>query len=184
MFSDKYNYINVPGLGGSSDQNWQTLWARLDSKIINLVQDNWDKPTLEAWTNRLIDTVNDFSDKPVILIAHSMAGPTILHAAAMGKLDNIAGAFMVAFADLERKDFPAKVDSFIPMPRIKLPFPSMMVVSENDEYCSIEKSTRMARIMGSKLINIGKKGHIDSNSNLGTWEVGQNLLIDFISIIE
>lgn len=180
----RYNYILVPGLGGSGEEHWQTLWAKMDRNFILLEQDNWTKPHRTAWIRKLKETVEKFSDKPIILITHSMAFSVVVEAAADKAIDNIAGAFCVAPADLERKDFPAKIESFLPPSRIRLPFKCMIVASENDPYCSIEKSGKWANITGAKLINVGKKGHLDSLSEIGTWDIGQNLLLDFLSILD
>jgi hypothetical protein len=73
------------------------------------------------------------------------------------------------------------VEGFNPIPRTKLPFESIVIASINDQYASIERSEEFANAWGSKFVNIGKKGHINSSSNLGVWEEGMGLLKNFIT---
>ena len=59
---------------------------------------------------------------------------------------------------------------------IKLPFKSLVVASTNDEYSTIELSETLARKWGSTFVNVGVKGHINSQSNLGNWPEGRKIL--------
>jgi predicted alpha/beta hydrolase family esterase len=57
-----------------------------------------------------------------------------------------------------------------------LPFRSTVVVSTNDAIGSAEHAERLARGWGSRIVNIGERGHINSDSNLGAWPDGFELL--------
>ncbi len=181
--SSDFNFINIAGLGGSGESHWQTLWAKMNPEIINVRQREWDHPKQEDWTDTLIETIEDFGDKPIVLIAHSLAVVTVLFAAETGKLSNVKGAFLVAPADSERKDFPKTATNFSPIPRSPLPFPSIIVASENDPWCSIEKARKLANATGAKFVNVGAKGHLTSEAGIGAWEIGHQLLEDFVSIL-
>jgi predicted alpha/beta hydrolase family esterase len=50
------------------------------------------------------------------------------------------------------------------------------VASLNDPYLSLNRAQYFAEKWGSEFINIGKKGHINSDSKLGFWEEGQLIL--------
>jgi predicted alpha/beta hydrolase family esterase len=41
---------------------------------------------------------------------------------------------------------------------------------------TLERAQKLAKNWGSDFINIGKKGHINSEMNLGLWEEGQAIL--------
>jgi predicted alpha/beta hydrolase family esterase len=56
----------------------------------------------------------------------------------------------------------------------------MVVASENDEYISLEQAQKYAEAWGSRLVNIGAKGHINSSSGLGDWEEGLALLSELL----
>lgn len=57
---------------------------------------------------------------------------------------------------------------------------SLLLASTNDRYTAIETSAQLAQNWGSKFINIGVKGHINANSNLGNWNEGIDYLNEFI----
>jgi predicted alpha/beta hydrolase family esterase len=69
------------------------------------------------------------------------------------------------------------------MPRRPLPFRSVVVASQNDEYVSLEQARSYADAWGSRFINVGDAGHINSASNLGAWPVGY-ALVDGLRSVE
>jgi hypothetical protein len=64
----------------------------------------------------------------------------------------------------------------------RLPFPTIVVASENDEYVSLERATQFARAWGGRLVNIGPLGHINSASGLGDWPRGRALLNELLTL--
>ena len=64
------------------------------------------------------------------------------------------------------------------MPRVPLPFPSIVVASRDDPYVSLEQARSYATAWGSRWVDVGAAGHINSASNLGTWPAGYALLED------
>jgi predicted alpha/beta hydrolase family esterase len=63
--------------------------------------------------------------------------------------------------------------SFTPLPPARLPFPSLVVASENDPYASIGAAEGFARHWGSEFLYVGLSGHINADSGHGPWPVGQ-----------
>ncbi len=177
---DEFNLLNVPGLGVSGDLHWQTFWENSTPAIIRVEQDDWDNPRRESWVNQLERVVAACDEKPIILIGHSLGCGTIIHAVAEGKLKRVAGALLVALPDIERPDFPKECIGFAPVPRIALPFPTCMVLSENDPYASAAKQTEWAGILRAEPINIGEQGHVGSEAELENWPEGQGILMDFL----
>lgn len=177
------NLLILPGLGNSGDQHWQTYWATKFSKSKRLHQDNWDTPILEEWLARLNEEVNKL-DAPTILVAHSLAVSLVLHWTQTLPNKFIVGALLVAPADVDSpKHTPESVRNFSPMPLTPLPFPSIVVASENDPYATFERKQYFAKMWGSDFINVGQKGHINSESNLEFWEEGQQILAQLIDKI-
>ncbi|MEK7392949.1 MAG: alpha/beta fold hydrolase [Fibrobacterota bacterium] len=119
----RFSLLNVPGLGGSGALHWQTAWEDALPGLARVEQDDWDRPEKDAWVWRLTESVRAAPD-PVVLIGHSLGCGTIVHAASMGALDKVAGAFLVAMPDMERLDFPPQCQGFAPVPRLRLPFPA------------------------------------------------------------
>ena len=55
-------------------------------------------------------------------------------------------------------------------------FPSVVMASEDDVYVTLEQAAAYAAAWGSRLVNIGRAGHINSASGLGAWPAGYALL--------
>ena len=173
----------LPGLGNSGEKHWQTFWHKKFENSIRLVQDNWDEPIREEWLERLNEEVSKL-DKPTVLVAHSLAVSLVLHWAKENSNSNIVGAFLVAPADVDSPQHtPDIIRNFSPMPIYKLPFPSILVASENDPYASFERKQYFATQWGSEFVNVGQKGHINSESDLKYWEEGQLILQQLIDKI-
>jgi hypothetical protein len=57
-----------------------------------------------------------------------------------------------------------------------LPFPSVLVASENDPHGTLQFAKKTARGWKSRLVNAGRAGHINVDSGHGPWPEGQQLL--------
>lgn len=173
----------LPGLGNSDEKHWQTFWHKKFENSTRLVQDNWDEPIREEWLERLNEEVSKL-EKPTILVAHSLAVSLVLHWASSNSNKNIVGALLVAPADVDSPQHtPDIIRNFSPMPIYKLPFLSILVASENDPYASFERKQYFATQWGSEFVNVGQKGHINSDSDLKYWEEGQLILQQLIKKI-
>ncbi|MDB2385199.1 alpha/beta hydrolase [Polaribacter sp.] len=176
MENQNIKLVIIPGLGGSGEKHWQSFWLKKFDNSIAIIQDNWDAPKLDIWLTRLNDTISKI-DTPIILVAHSLGVSLVLHWANEYNNPNIKGALLVAPADVDSPEHtPEIVRNFAPMPLSKLPIPSIVIASENDEYVSISRAKFFSQKWGSDFINIGTKGHINSDSNLKYWEKGQEIL--------
>ena len=175
------NLLLLPGLGNSGEKHWQTFWHEKFKNSKRIIQDNWDEPIREDWIARLKEEVQKLKG-PTILVAHSLAVSLVLHWASSNNDKNIVGALLVAPADVDsREHTPEIIRNFSPMPIIKLPFPSIVVASENDPYASFERKKYFAEQWGSDFVNVGQQGHINSDSDLKYWEEGQLILQQLIA---
>lgn len=173
----------LPGLGNSGEKHWQTFWHKKFENSIRIVQDNWDEPVREEWLERLNEEVAELNE-PTILVAHSLAVSLVLHWAKTNNNKNIVGALLVAPADVDSPEHtPDIIRNFAPMPIYTLPFPSIVVASENDPYASFERKQYFAQQWGSYFVNVGQQGHINSDSDLKYWEEGQLILQQLLSKI-
>ncbi|MBB5638467.1 hypothetical protein HDE68_004396 [Pedobacter cryoconitis] len=172
----KTKILIIPGLGGSGENHWQSFWSKDDDKFVRLQQQNWDKPELDQWLESLNEVIEDLNC-PIILVAHSLGTSLVAHWSEKYNNSNIKGALLVAPADVDSPlHTPEVVRGFAPMPVTKLKFPSIIAASENDPYVSLERAQYFAEKWGGEFINIGSKGHINSDSNLEFWEEGQVML--------
>nr|WP_315170207.1 alpha/beta hydrolase [uncultured Flavobacterium sp.] len=166
----------IPGLGDSGVGHWQNFWLDHFPNSAKVTQDNWDQPLLRDWLKRLEATLKTIQE-PTILVAHSLATILVAHWTKTFENPFIKGALLVAPADVDSPEHtPECIWNFAPIPLHSLPFPSIVIGSENDPYMSLERAQELAKNWGSDFINIGKKGHINSEMNLGLWIEGQDIL--------
>ncbi|WP_375438261.1 RBBP9/YdeN family alpha/beta hydrolase [uncultured Hymenobacter sp.] len=168
----------APGLGNSGSEHWQTHWEQ-HYGYRRVEQHNWDQPVCTDWVQTL-DAAVAAAGSGVVLVGHSLACATIAHWAATTQ-HAIAGALLVAPADVDQPDFPPEVTGFRPMPLARLPFPSIVVASTNDEYVTLARAQQFAEAWGSRLVNVGALSHINSEADLGLWPEGHKLLMDLVA---
>jgi hypothetical protein len=171
--------LTVPGLDGSGPEHWQTLWERRLNRCERVQMGDWAYPERSKWVRRLDQEVRS-SPAPVLIAAHSLGCVTVAWWAkerwSLGNQDRVIGALLVAPPDVERGKSRERMESFSPLPREPLPFPSFLVASRNDPYASFETSCRIAAMWGSAFVDAGTAGHINSDSGIGEWMEGVRLL--------
>ncbi|MBR1132384.1 RBBP9/YdeN family alpha/beta hydrolase [Bradyrhizobium iriomotense] len=172
-----HDIIILPGLGGSGDTHWQTLWERTDARFTRFQPASWDEPDLDDWEQALERAVARCA-KPAVLVAHSLACLLVAHWAARFP-SAIAGAFLVAVPDPDGGNFPAEAIAFKPVPDRALRFPALIIASTNDPYGALEVTRRRAQAWQSGLIVAGALGHINAASGLSDWPQGRALLDAF-----
>ncbi|MBF5041595.1 alpha/beta hydrolase [Aggregicoccus sp. 17bor-14] len=167
--------VIVPGLDNSGPQHWQTLWVpRLPAGSVRVEQADWQQPELEAWV-RTLDAAIARCAAPPVLVAHSLGCSTVVHwAARMSR--PVKAALLVAPPDLARPDVLDVLRPFAPVPARPLPFPSVLVASSDDPYASLSASRELARAWGSRFVDAGAVGHLNTASGLGDWPQGWALL--------
>ena len=168
----------LPGLSNSGEEHWQSHWERMDPQCRRVLQDEWESPRCEDWVTTLERAVVS-ADVDVVLVAHSSACALVAHwagSAAPSSLARVRGALLVGPSDPEGPNYPSGPSGFAPMPRVALPFPSVVVASQDDRYVSLEQARSYAAAWGSAFVDVGAAGHINSASNLGAWPAGYALL--------
>lgn len=165
----------VPGLHGSGPGHWQDHWAKTLPGAEIVGQRDWDRPDLCEWAAALGEAVRR---RPgAVLVAHSLGCALTAHLAAMGGADGVAGALLVAPADVE-EDTPARdhLCAFAPMPRRALPFPALLVGSRNDPFMTPGRARAFAADWGAAYADAGAVGHINVASGHGPWPEGLTYL--------
>lgn len=170
MRTSDCDIVIVPGYGGSGPDHWQSRWQRKLSTARRVEQEDWDAPERDAWVSRLVAAVATHG-RPIVLVAHSAGVVTVAHAAP-SLPRTVRGAFLVALPDLEEAPIPEIGESFAPIPRDPLPFPSLLVASRSDPTCAYERAEDFAFAWGSALLDAGEAGHINTASGYGPWPEG------------
>jgi predicted alpha/beta hydrolase family esterase len=172
----------LPGYGDSGPEHWQTRWeARYG--YARVVQDDWERPRLEDWMRRLGERVAAV-DEPIVLAAHSLGCILAAHAAASPFAPRIAGALLVAPADVDEiRHLLPEVESFAPVPTARLPFPAIVVASTEDPYVEPVRARTFAAAWGARLVELAGVGHVNAESNLGAWDAGHRLLEELLGTV-
>jgi uncharacterized protein len=165
----------VPGLGGSGEQHWQTHLERSFSNAARVHQDDWDRPHLMRWVDRLAQAV---SARPgSMLVAHSLGCPLVAHLAVQRPDAPIGAALLVAPADVESaRHTPDHTRGFAPIPLLTLPFRSIVVASSNDPFIKFDRARDLANAWGAEFIDVGPCGHINVDSGFGPWLAGERIV--------
>ncbi|MFC4452516.1 alpha/beta hydrolase [Deinococcus sonorensis] len=172
--------IIVPGLNDSGPQHWQTLWEHKYGAA-RVHQDDPDHPVPALWSQRLQEVV-DATPGPLVLVGHSCGVLNIVHWAGTHAVPaRVLGALLVAPTDAEQADMLDEVRPYAPVPLQPLPFPALVVASENDPYSAFTRAEQMAAAWEAELVTAGEAGHINVLSGHGEWEEGEVLLAECIN---
>jgi uncharacterized protein len=172
MKTAEADILIVPGLGHSGPGHWQHRWVEKIRNARFIEQDEWDAPSREDWVEKIEHAVM-MATRPVVLVGHSLGVAAIV--AANEKLvdTKVRAGFLVAPPDLdEHPDVPAEAAAFRDLPRDPLKFPTMLVASSNDPYCTVERAAEFANCWGSDFHIAGDAGHINAESGHGPWPEG------------
>lgn len=167
-------YLIIPGWHGSPDNHWQSHWERTLPHASRVEQADWLRPDRDLWIAALQHAV--MSDgSPAVLIAHSLGCVTVAHWARQAPTvlkRRVLGALLVAPADIERPGCPEALRPFAPLPDKLLPFPALLMGSDNDAAATAERALHMGRLWGAETEILSGVGHLNVASGHTHWEEG------------
>jgi predicted alpha/beta hydrolase family esterase len=165
----------VPGLNNSSPDHWQGRWLSTLPHAALVDQGNWIRPVLGGWIACLLQAIR--RTPGAVLVGHSLGCVLIAHVAALPEAQSIAGALLVAPADVDT-DGPVGdlLRPFSPVPRSRLPFPTAVAASRNDPFVAFGRAQAFSSAWGSHFVDVGAAGHINVASGHGPWPLGEDLL--------
>ncbi len=173
----------VPDIGGMKPRHWLSLWQSRHDNCHPIDAGDWADPVRSSWLSR-IDYSVGLVRPPAILVAHGLGALAVAWwAALLGKraADRVAGALLVAPPDPELPGVDERIGRFGPLPTAMLPFPSILVASENDPYVSLDRAREMAGEWICDFVNAGPVGHFGPDAGLGLWPEGERLLDILVS---
>lgn len=176
--------VTVPGLNCSGPTHWQSLWERFRTDTVRAELGMWDRPHRNSWVTKLDQTIRTVRS-PVVLVAHSLGCLAVAWWAALSGQPYgwpVAGALLVAPADVDRHDAPRELKGFAPSPMAPLPFPSLLVSSTDDPWIEQARARSLAAQWGSHFVDAGALGHINALSGIGDWAEGQQLLSRLVDV--
>lgn len=182
MPSDR-RILLLPGWQDSDPGHWQSRWQQ-HLGFERLQQDDWWWPRRGDWMARLDEALLaddrpavSTTQAPTVLVAHSLGCQLVAHWAAHSRLTaRVVAALLVAPPDVARADLPPQLQAWAPIPRGRLPFASIAVVSDDDPYCAVARGRQMAADWGCTRVDAGAAGHLNTATGLGDWPDGLALL--------
>jgi predicted alpha/beta hydrolase family esterase len=182
----KPTFLFVPGLRDHVPEHWQTLLAaKLPGSITvpPLEQHRLSCAARVAAIDRALAGI----EGPVVLVAHSAGVIMVAHWAATHRRP-IAGALLAAPADLETPlpaGYPTmatlREHGWLPIPRQRLPFPSIVAASDNDPLAQHERVAELAEAWGSRRADVGAVGHLNPAAGFGEWPAAEGLLAELLA---
>ena len=181
MLRESHTTVIVPGLRRHVDDHWQTrLAAKLPGAVVVASFDR-DKRDLAGRVADLNQVILD-AGAPVTIVAHSAGVLTTVHWARKHDLP-VRGALLATPPDLARPlpaEYPSLAEleesGWLPIPRNRLRFPSILAASTNDALGDMERVRALADSWGSRFIDIGPVGHLNPASGYGEWPGAEALL--------
>lgn len=165
----------LPGWQNSGPGHWQSRWELLHG-FRRVDQHDWLTPRRGDWLARLDEVLVD-EPGPVVLVAHSLGCVLVAAWARYSRHSSrVCGALLVAPGDVESPALAPQLPGWAPIVRDALPFPSVLVGSCNDPYCTEDRAQGLARDWGSRWVDAGARGHLNAESGLGDWPEGLALI--------
>lgn len=175
--TDRVKVLLVPGLNGSPESHWQSVWERERADCEKVDLGSWSNPDPQTWIERLDHYIRRECG-PVVLAAHSLGCvATVLWSRRhyYTHPHPVIGALLVAPCDTDTSSSEC-LRRFAPLPTERLTLPTTLIASANDPYATPKRSRQMAASWGSEFVEIGRAGHINAQSDLGMWRYGQTML--------
>jgi len=101
-----------------------------------------------------------------------------------GAIRPVRGALLATPPDLAEElsaEYPTLAElgkaGWLPIPRVRLPFRSIVAASTNDSIGDYGRVRALAASWGSRLVNLGEVGHLNPGSGYGDWPA----VLDFLA---
>jgi len=164
----------VPGLRAHVPQHWQTLLASRLPRVRTVEpmgREDLDCARRVAAIEREANAIKG----PLLLVAHSGGVLMVIHWARQTQRV-VHGALLATPPDFERAmpaEYPTieevRAGGWLPVPRDRLPFSSIVAASRNDPLGRFARVAELARDWGGKLVDLGRVGHLNPASGYGDW---------------
>lgn len=181
MGESRPTVVIVPGLRDHVPNHWQTLLGDRLPGSVTVPRMTTGKLSCESWVHQIERTLSATAG-PVILVAHSGGVMMVVHWAQRHRRP-IHGALLATPADLESplpEGYPTMTalqqGGWLPVPRTRLPFPSIVAASTNDPLASYQRIEQYAMDWGSRLVDIGAVGHLNPAAGFGEWPRAQEFI--------
>jgi predicted alpha/beta hydrolase family esterase len=165
MRASDFDILFVPDSPGADADFWQSRWAaRLSSARFVETPEGATGP-------RAVVEAAALARRPILFIAYSRGAIAVAQGAPDLRPFDVRGAFLVA-PPSEKVLATLDEGRWAPIPRERLPWPSMLAASRTDPWASMEESRALAESWGAEFVDAGDAGRIDVASDHGPWPDG------------
>lgn len=171
----------VPGLRDHVAQHWQTLLAAELPRVASVPPMGRD----DLHVGKRVAAIEHAAQRiegPLVVVAHSGGTIMLAHWARMTRRP-VLGALLAAPPDFETpmpEGYPALQalhdGGWLPVPRARLPFPSIVAASRDDPLAAYERVAALAQDWGSQLVDLGEVGHLNPASGYGPWPLAHTFI--------
>lgn len=172
----------VPGLRDHVEDHWQTHAAKAIPGSVTVEPLTEDRLSLAARVAALDAALNTIEGE-VVIAAHS-AGCLMVAAWARNPTRAVRGALLATPADVENPlppGYPSLEDltanGWCPISRERLPFPAIVVASNNDPLGPFDRVAELAHSWGARLHDAGDVGHLNPPAGYGPWDEALPLIV-------
>jgi predicted alpha/beta hydrolase family esterase len=177
----------VPGLRDDVAAHWQTLLhaqlhaaGRPVAGVPPMGRDDLDCAARVQAIERAVQAV----EGPIVVVAHS-GGCIMLAHWAQQTHRAVHAALLAAPPDFETpmpEGYPTldalRAGGWLPVPRERLPFPSIVAASRDDPLADFDRVGVLARDWGSRLVDLGRVGHLNPASGYGEWPRAEEFIAE------
>ena len=176
---DSTTRLVLAGFQDSGPLHWQSHWAAGDPRYVKLAHSSWDAPDRHVWVREL-EAFRPTLPADTVIVAHSLGCLLTAYWAAQTQY-TVRGALLVAPPNLGRPDAPPSITNFRDPPMTLLPFPSIVVGSDDDPYAGVDYMAGCAKAWGSRFVLLQGAGHVGSMSPVREWRAGKGLLEELLA---
>lgn len=181
----------VPGLRDAVATHWQTLLedrlratGRPVAAVPPMGREDLDCTRRVAAIEQAAQSVAG----PLLIVAHSGGCIMVAHWAQKTRRA-VHSALLATPPDFEAPlpdGYPTldalRAGSWLPVPRARLPFPSIVAASQDDPLADYDRVAMLARGWGSRLLDLGNVGHLNPASGYGEWRQAEALIEDLSAL--
>ena len=171
----------IPGLREHVSNHWQTLLAARLPRARTVPARGRENLDCAARIEAIESEAGAIAG-PLIVVAHSAGVIAAVHwLRRTGR--SVQGALLATPPDFERplpEGYPTiaalREGGWLPVPRERLPCPSIVAASGNDPLGSFDRVAALAASWGSCLVDLGEVGHLNPASGFGEWPAAERLI--------
>jgi len=175
----------VPGLRDHVEAHWQTLLTgslRQRGDTVRCVppmgRSDLDCATKVAAIEHEATSISG----PLVIVAHSGGCVMVAHWARRTKRE-VLGALLATPPDFDSpmpEGYPTlqalRDGGWLPVPRERLPFPSIVAASRDDPLARYDRVATWAAGWGAELVDLGEVGHLNPASGFGAWPRAESFI--------